>query len=269
MGDQDYYKTLGVRHDASRRDIKRAYRKLAKQFHPDTNPRPDAVKRFSEINEAYGVLIDTKSRRKYDWRVFRGSDSAPDDQYVGVRGMQGIHGIPPTEYNIDRGPGPDRSPPGDPDADLLIRALSSNDWRVRHTAAMRLGLMKDNRAVDPLIRALSDNDHLVREAATRALELMGDKQAVEPLIGALGDDSEWVRFPAAKALGTLGDKRAVDPLIKILSDDSSIVREAAANALAQLGDEQAIAPLTKALMDENQSVRLAAEAALAGLGYKE
>ena len=64
---QDYYKTLGVERTASEKDIKSAYRKLARKHHPDVNPgNKDAEKRFKEINEAYQVLGDAEKRKKYD-----------------------------------------------------------------------------------------------------------------------------------------------------------------------------------------------------------
>ena len=64
---QDYYKTLGVERTASEKEIKSAYRKLARKHHPDVNPsNKDAEKRFKEINEAYQVLGDAEKRKKYD-----------------------------------------------------------------------------------------------------------------------------------------------------------------------------------------------------------
>jgi molecular chaperone DnaJ len=62
----DYYKTLGVDKKASQEDIKKAYRKLARQYHPDTNNDAGAEGRFKEISEAYDVLGDPEKRRKYD-----------------------------------------------------------------------------------------------------------------------------------------------------------------------------------------------------------
>ncbi|HBQ76667.1 MAG TPA: J domain-containing protein, partial [Exiguobacterium sp.] len=63
---KDYYQTLGVTKDASNQDIKRAYRKLAKQYHPDVNKEASADQRFKDIQEAFDVLGDEEKRAKYD-----------------------------------------------------------------------------------------------------------------------------------------------------------------------------------------------------------
>lgn len=64
---QDYYKTLGVKKSASDAEIKSAYRKLAKKYHPDLHPNDEkAQEKFKEINEAYEVLGDQEKRKKYD-----------------------------------------------------------------------------------------------------------------------------------------------------------------------------------------------------------
>ena len=63
----DYYKVLGIKNDASQDEIKKAYRRMAKRYHPDTNKDdPNAKERFQEINEANEVLSDPEKRRKYD-----------------------------------------------------------------------------------------------------------------------------------------------------------------------------------------------------------
>lgn len=66
---RNYYDVLGVAPEASQEDIKRAYRLLAKTFHPDVNSAPGAVARFKEINEANQVLSQPKKRARYDRHV--------------------------------------------------------------------------------------------------------------------------------------------------------------------------------------------------------
>jgi len=76
MDFKDYYQTLGVSKTSSEKEIKQAFRKLARKFHPDVNPGDkSAESRFKEINEAYEVLGDPDKRKKYDelganWRVY-------------------------------------------------------------------------------------------------------------------------------------------------------------------------------------------------------
>ncbi len=64
---KDYYQTLGVSRDASEKDLKKAYRKLAREYHPDVKPGDKAAEdKFKSINEAYEVLSDPEKRKKYD-----------------------------------------------------------------------------------------------------------------------------------------------------------------------------------------------------------
>ena len=71
---RDYYEVLGLSKGASDDEIKKAFRKLAKQYHPDINKAPDAEAKFKEINEAYEVLSDPQKRQTYDQFGFAGMD---------------------------------------------------------------------------------------------------------------------------------------------------------------------------------------------------
>jgi molecular chaperone DnaJ len=83
---RDYYEVLGVSKNASKDEIKDAYRKLAMQYHPDRNKSPDAEEKFKEISEAYAVLSDDEKRGQYDQLGHAGFDQryTPEDIFRGA-----------------------------------------------------------------------------------------------------------------------------------------------------------------------------------------
>jgi len=85
---RDYYEVLGVSRDADENEIKKAYRKLAKQYHPDLHPNDkEAEARFKEINEAYAILSDPQKRKQYDMYGHSGVDG------TGFNGFSGFGGF--------------------------------------------------------------------------------------------------------------------------------------------------------------------------------
>jgi molecular chaperone DnaJ len=86
---RDYYEVLGVAKTATADELKKAYRKLAMQFHPDRNPSEDAAEKFKEINRAYEVLSDAEARGRYDRFGHAGVDGAG----AGGQGFEGFSGF--------------------------------------------------------------------------------------------------------------------------------------------------------------------------------
>jgi len=75
MSKRDYYEVLGLDKSASPEEIKKAYRKLARQYHPDVNKAPDAEEKFKEVKEAYDILSDPSQKQRYDQFGHAGTDS--------------------------------------------------------------------------------------------------------------------------------------------------------------------------------------------------
>lgn len=90
---KDYYEILGVSKDATETDLKKAYRKLALQFHPDKNKTPGAAEAFKAIGNAFAILSDTEKRKQYDLYGADSPQSSPashhrQNQYAYTRGFE-------------------------------------------------------------------------------------------------------------------------------------------------------------------------------------
>src|SRR5579864_5370165 len=92
---KDYYEILGVSKTAADEEIKRAYRKLALQYHPDRNKTKDGEEKFKEVTKAYEVLSDKQKRQTYDqfgaaaFEQGAGAGQGPFGGYGGFSGQQG------------------------------------------------------------------------------------------------------------------------------------------------------------------------------------
>src|SRR5437016_288435 len=91
MAERDFYQILGVAKTSSPEELKKAYRKLALEYHPDRNKTKDAEDKFKEINRAYEVLSDPQKRQQYDQfgtSAFEGGAPGSGGPFGGFRGGQ-------------------------------------------------------------------------------------------------------------------------------------------------------------------------------------
>ena len=89
MSAEDYYETLGIPRNADDKEIKKAYRNLARKFHPDVCKEPGAEEKFKEINEAYSVLSDEQKKGQYDNMGHETFTNASKGSYTGGGGYRG------------------------------------------------------------------------------------------------------------------------------------------------------------------------------------
>lgn len=96
----DYYRVLGVARDAGTREIRRAYRRLARQHHPDRNPQPDGPERFRTLAEAYAVLGDPARRARYDHTIGAPARQVTPRRAPALRTRRGVLELSPREARL-------------------------------------------------------------------------------------------------------------------------------------------------------------------------
>jgi len=130
MSKRDYYEVLGVSKNASEDDLKKAFRKLARQYHPDVNKDPGAEDKFKELGEAYEVLSDPQKRQRYDQF---GHAAAGAGGFGGAQGFEGFEGRPAARSRPARSArAPARSPrPSAPSSGNSRRWLPAPSARAR------------------------------------------------------------------------------------------------------------------------------------------
>jgi DnaJ-class molecular chaperone len=207
---KDYYQTLGLAKTASGKEIKQAYRKLARKFHPDLNPGDKASEtRFKEINEAYEVLGDPEKRKKYDelganWRQYEQAQQAGQSPFGDIRwttggaGTGGYRAVDEEEL---------RSMFGDenPFSDFFQAFFGGGPSTGRRTRGARAGRAHAGRDIEDEIElSLEDAMH----GATRRLAIKqeGHTRTVDVRIPPGVSDRSRVRVPGEGEHGAAGGR---------------------------------------------------------------
>jgi DnaJ-class molecular chaperone len=133
----DYYEVLGIPREADQDTIRRAYRKLAREYHPDLNSDSEAEERFKELGEAYEVLSDAEKRERYDrlgarWR--EAEREAPDqgiEDFFAHQGFGGGRGWSSVRTCTRPCSGREPAAPAERCAVATTRRSSSCHWRTR------------------------------------------------------------------------------------------------------------------------------------------
>jgi DnaJ-class molecular chaperone len=207
---QDYYATLGISRSASPEEIQKAYRKLARKYHPDMNPDDaTAKKKFQEVQAAFDVLSDAEKRKRYDQF---GADFESVGAGGGPRGWRYTTTGGPQTYPFDLndlfgGGGPDVEGGGN-FADLFKQFSRGRGGRPAARAARRGGDLKHELTV-PFATAV-----LGGEAALTVQRGSGDVETMRVKIPAGIDDGKKIRLRGQGEPG-MGDAPAGDILLTI------------------------------------------------------
>ena len=193
---KDYYEVLGVKRDAGADDIKRAYRRLARKFHPDVSKEPDAKERFQEVGEAYEVLRNADKRAAYDGIGAHraGEDFAPPPGWQGGQASGG--------------------PAGHGEADFSDFFESLFGARAGGYGHARPAPPRDSRArvrvtVDEAVNGVQKNLQLSEREFDHEGRLAQHTRSLRVRIPAGVSNGQHVRLPGQGALGANGQRGAL------------------------------------------------------------
>jgi len=214
---KDYYQTLGLGKTASSKEIKQAYRKLARKFHPDVNPGDKvAESRFKEINEAYEVLGDPEKRKKYDelganWRQYEQAQQAGQSPFGGAgwgagQPGGGIHTINEEELR-------DMFGGENPFSDFFQAFFGGGPAGARRGRTSRASRTRAGRDIEEEIELSLEE---AMQSATRRLAIKqeGHTRTVDVRIPAGVSDGSRVRVPGEGEHGASGG-RAGDLYLRV------------------------------------------------------
>jgi DnaJ-class molecular chaperone len=217
---KDYYQTLGLGKTASGKEIKQAYRKLARKFHPDVNPGDKAAEsRFKEINEAYEVLGDPEKRKKYDelganWRQYEQSGQSPfAGAWPGAAGQAGGPGYRTINEDELRDMFGGENPFSDFFQAFFGGGGASRSSGGRRARTTRPGRTRAGRDIEEEIELSLEE---AMQGATRRLSIKqeGHTRTVDVRIPAGVNDGSRVRVAGEGEHGALGG-RAGDLFLRI------------------------------------------------------
>ncbi|MDQ3855426.1 MAG: J domain-containing protein [Chloroflexota bacterium] len=212
---KDYYKTLGVPKNATEKEIRGAYRKLARKHHPDVNPgNPQAEARFKELNEAYQVLIDPEKRSKYDrfgsdWDRYQQTSSGRQEPDF-ARWFTGRAGDGETVYTTDENVG---------FSDFFRTLFGSSGRRTSTATSTRVRLQRGADLEQEVEISVEEAFH----GTTRTLQL--DVETTCPECGGRGMRQSQL-CDTCRGRGTITDNRRLEVRIPAGVYDGARVRMA-------------------------------------------